>query len=439
MKNALEEKWKVVIPDSHAVLTWMMGYASFLLNRFEIGSDGKSSYERLKGKKAKVNGLEFCEGLWFKVKEKRERVGKLAVRWRDGVYLGIRAVSGEVIVGAESGVYRTRTVKRKPVESRWDQDNALRVGGVPWKVSDDDEGDGPAREGVIHIEAKAMDERVEQEVKSNPMVPRKFMIFKKDLDEHGYSEGCPGCKAILRGAARQVHSDACRKRLLSEMKDEPRVKEASKREFEFVTEVVEESERKRKKVREEKAATVEEAPVGQEASSSSGDQPRGSKRRTEVAGNDAEYDDEGTRINEVEKEVIGGKFFAVNAEEQDREQLQKAFDDVSGEDLDPQKVAESRREEIDFTQTRGIWEVVPTNLCWRLTGVGPTTVKWVDTRKRSRLVARDFKPKGEAERADVFASMPPWEAKKLLFSRAASQKGLVRKRKLLSSTPRKRM
>ena len=72
MKNALEDKWKVEIPDDHPVLTWMVGYASFLLNRFEIGRDGKSSYERLKGKKAKVNGLEFAEGLWFKIKEKSE-------------------------------------------------------------------------------------------------------------------------------------------------------------------------------------------------------------------------------------------------------------------------------------------------------------------------------------------------------------------------------
>ena len=63
--------------------------------------------------------------------------------------------------------------------------------------------------------------------------------------------------------------------------------------------------------------------------------------------------------------------------------------------------------------------------------MAPTTVKWVDTRKRSRLVGRDFKPKGESERADIFASMPPWEAKKMLFSKAASQKGALRKRKLL--------
>ena len=46
MKDSLEYKWKVTIPDDHAVLTWMTGYASYLLNRFEVGRDGKTSYER---------------------------------------------------------------------------------------------------------------------------------------------------------------------------------------------------------------------------------------------------------------------------------------------------------------------------------------------------------------------------------------------------------
>ena len=35
-------------------------------------------------------------------------------------------------------------------------------------------------------------------------------------------------------------------------------------------------------------------------------------------------------------------------------------------------------------------------------------------------MARDFKPKGEKDRADLFASMPPLESKKVLFSIAAT-------------------
>ena len=38
---------------------------------------------------------------------------------------------------------------------------------------------------------------------------------------------------------------------------------------------------------------------------------------------------------------------------------------------------------------------------------------------RSKWVARDFKKKGEGGREDIFAAMPPLEAKKLLFALAA--------------------
>ena len=61
--------------------------------------------------------------------------------------------------------------------------------------------------------------------------------------------------------------------------------------------------------------------------------------------------------------------------------------------------------------------------CWNRTGAAPTSTKWVDVDKggavRSRWVGRDFKKKGERCREDLFASMPPLEAKKLLFALAA--------------------
>ena len=41
---------------------------------------------------------------------------------------------------------------------------------------------------------------------------------------------------------------------------------------------------------------------------------------------------------------------------------------------------------------------------------------------RSRLVARDFKPSGDDGREDLFAAMPPLEAKKLLFRMAIAER-----------------
>lgn len=46
-----------------------------------------------------------------------------------GVYLGIRTVNGEKIVGTAEGVWRTRTVQRKTLAERWGSDTADLVGG----------------------------------------------------------------------------------------------------------------------------------------------------------------------------------------------------------------------------------------------------------------------------------------------------------------------
>ena len=74
-----------------------------------------------------------------------------------------------------------------------------------------------------------------------------------------------------------------------------------------------------------------------------------------------------------------------------------------------------------------LYEKVPTNDCWQHTGKAPISTKFVDLQKgdlvRSRLVVRNFKPKGEKDREDLFAAMPPLDAKKVLFRKAARQRG----------------
>ena len=48
-------------------------------------------------------------------------------------------------------------------------------------------------------------------------IPVRFHIKKADLDRRGYSATCPGCKAILRGTARHMHTEVCRARLTEAM------------------------------------------------------------------------------------------------------------------------------------------------------------------------------------------------------------------------------
>ena len=105
-----------------------------------------------------------------------------------------------------------------------------------------------------------------------------------------------------------------------------------------------------------------------------------------------------------------------------------AWDDVHGKCLDLSKLREARQEEIDYMKLKGIWTEVDRDECHSKTGKKPVSVKWVDTNKgsdevpviRSRLVARDFREKGDKDRQDLFAATPPLELKRMLLSKAAS-------------------
>ena len=85
------------------------------------------------------------------------------------------------------------------------------------------------------------------------------------------------------------------------------------------------------------------------------------------------------------------------------------------------------------------------NDCWEKTGKRPVTVKWVDTDKgseeapniRCRLVARDFRTKGEKDREDLFAATPPLELKRMLIPRTASRIKDDRFKKMLFVDARK--
>ena len=62
------------------IVMFMPEYAAYLINRLEVGKDGKTSYERTKGKKATLLGIEFGEKLLYKVKKD----AKLAKAREDG-------------------------------------------------------------------------------------------------------------------------------------------------------------------------------------------------------------------------------------------------------------------------------------------------------------------------------------------------------------------
>ena len=458
LRSALEERIGAKLDPHHAVFPWMVEYASLMLNRFEVGRDGRTAYERNKQKKAKTSGMEFGEAVLWKRKASGGNLGKLTCLWEDGVYLGIKATTGEIVIGTKKGIWRTRSVRRKPIELRWKTENMEMVGGVPWRMSEDDEkvdGEG-LRGGVVRFEsAGPMREEEKEEVRrsADAIPPRTFSTSTEDYNKHGFTQKCAGCRAILTGTTRQKHSEACRMRMTNAMAGEEKVKNAKRRRQEFARVVLEaegqpseEEERARKEMTKDEGMMVEEE---QASSSSSGamkrqgeereeEEEKPSKRAKEGAesttgstkrGSEGEGDEDvpSKRAKEMEKEI--GEL-DVNQEEED---CQWAVDDRNGELLDVKMVKEARSEEVKFMEELGVWERSSLEECRRLTGKDPVSTRWVDIDKgrdgevlvRSRLVARDFKTRGGANDFDVFAAMPPLEAKRMLI-RMSRVNGAVR-------------
>ena len=136
-------------------------HAVFLLKRFEVGRDGKTAYERLRGKSAKVQGMAFAEGFLWKRKRAGGPLGKLTCMWEDGIYLGVKAGTAEIIVENRNGVWLTRTVRRKPTKERWDRSNLEMVVAAPWRKNEDD----PKMDGErLKSEVVAMDKEYREKL-----------------------------------------------------------------------------------------------------------------------------------------------------------------------------------------------------------------------------------------------------------------------------------
>ena len=235
LKSALDARMEVKIDTRHPILTWLCDYASFLMNRLEVAADGRTAYERNKGKRATVQGLEFGETVMWKHNGTTAKFEKINARWSRGLFVGVKVASNEVIVVDESSkaVKYVRTVRRVPEEQRWSSDNLAWVQSVPWNMGQgDDEADGEIPEfDVKHGPGRRLTssevEEIQTKDKSN--IVHRAHLRRADFERFGFTDRCPGCSAIIRGLKPQPHSEQCRRRMERLLEDDVRIKNAKAR------------------------------------------------------------------------------------------------------------------------------------------------------------------------------------------------------------------
>ena len=140
-KLASEARIGKKLEESSVVLPWLVRHSAMALNIGQRGEDGRSAWERVKGKCFNREVPEFGEKVLY-LKPESLGVNKLDSRWEPGRFFGIRGEPGELCIGAKDGVLKVRTYRSYvTLSERWNAASLFDINGLPWEPV-------PGREGI---------------------------------------------------------------------------------------------------------------------------------------------------------------------------------------------------------------------------------------------------------------------------------------------------
>ena len=287
LKEALEQRLQSEIKPKMAILAWLVEYVGTIYSLFQLGRDGMTPFQRLKGRTWKIELPEFGETVEFMKRTKH----KLSPKWEQGIYIGVKVNTSERIVGTRTGIFVVQSVRRKPKSERWNRQLVEDLWGLPWKLRAKDEAEEeevPEMPGEVNINPEVPEvPNEETRAHDHEKQSKRTYLTKSDFAKYGYTKGCSACAAIAGGIGRTgiPHSEECRKRVEEKLKDDPKGKErlsaTEEKEMEKIAKEIEKNEKEKiaKATADQKRSQGEsrlETPGG---SSSSG-MPDAKKRRS---------------------------------------------------------------------------------------------------------------------------------------------------------------
>ena len=85
-KDMIEDKIEEEIASDSIIMQWLVRWAAMLYSRYKVGPDGKTAYERQKGRKCKMEVVPFGEKIMFKrLKTSGEKKSIMESKWEDGL------------------------------------------------------------------------------------------------------------------------------------------------------------------------------------------------------------------------------------------------------------------------------------------------------------------------------------------------------------------
>ena len=182
-------------------------------SRFLVGKDGKTGYERRRGRKCKLHSVPIGEKVWYKkIRRNKVQENKLETEWFEGIWLGHNRNSNEILVGTSEGVVKAYAIRRQPEDVRWDGEMIKKMKGTPQKPDPNRPGDHVPIS--IRLEEAVQLKPEEEDIINKGVHLRRFRITIPMLNKYGYTEECEGCRFKQAGLNNsRAHSERCRRRL----------------------------------------------------------------------------------------------------------------------------------------------------------------------------------------------------------------------------------
>ena len=303
VRRSVEAKYGHKVQPEHPCIPWLVKMASLAMCRHHVGVDGKTAIERLKGRKFQRVVAEPCECIMYLVAGTRGK-NKAETRWAEGIYLGVREESGEIIVGTKDGVVKSRTFRRKSSEEeRWNHVQFMEMKGTPWEPVPG----GGVRDvkTSIHLPAEES-EPTKTETKEKEQVVKQTPISSEWIKKYGFTKGCTGCDHIKLKKKTFMHNEECRKNIKAKMKaaKDERYEAAERRYIERLGKRLDpQGEKKWSEEKPKNESTEGYAQIGGASSSASGNVQKDEVKTEEKKDNNDEGEME-TEETEEDKEML---------------------------------------------------------------------------------------------------------------------------------------
>ena len=188
----LDEKIGEKLPLSQPWFSWMIEFCADVFNKHQVGKDGNTAWERIKGRKCHESAIEFGRKILHRIPGDLAG-GLMQPCFHTGEFLGRRLETTEILVSmSDGGVVKARDFKEVPDADAWSADALKAVQGLPWC------GAGTLPPQFFDSDSVPKIPNL-MPANGDDIATRGLPLQQKHFELVGYTDGCAKCRSMQRG------------------------------------------------------------------------------------------------------------------------------------------------------------------------------------------------------------------------------------------------